>query len=94
PKFGIGPFGRLINIGRYLADVEDIIADQPEETKDILRARVTNNITNYLQFTKTTGVPTHHQIMYTKTRKFLKDNPNLYIVHADKGGCTVAMDKD
>ncbi|KAK9871531.1 hypothetical protein WA026_012905 [Henosepilachna vigintioctopunctata] len=34
PKFGIGPFGRLINMGRYLADVEDIIADQPEETKD------------------------------------------------------------
>ncbi|KAK9887412.1 hypothetical protein WA026_022349 [Henosepilachna vigintioctopunctata] len=81
-------------MGRYLADVEDIISDQPEEAKDILRARFTNNITNYLQFTKTTGVLTHHQMMYKKTRKFLKENPKMYIVRADKGGCTVAMDKE
>ncbi|KAK9885603.1 hypothetical protein WA026_012365 [Henosepilachna vigintioctopunctata] len=71
-------------MGRYLADVEDIIADQPEETKDILRARVTNNITNYFQFTETTGVLTHHQII----------NETKNIVRADKGSCTVVMDED
>ena len=32
--------------------------------------------------------------MYNKTRLFLKSNPSLYILQADKGSCTVAIDKD
>lgn len=91
-KFGIAPTGKNLNVKRFLADVENIIVEHPDEDQNILRAQITNNITNFLSHSANQKLTTI-QKQFFRTKHFLKSNPNLYIVQADKGGCTVAMNK-
>lgn len=93
PKFGVSPTGLDLNIKTFLADVEDIIVDIPDENhRNILRAQVANQITNFQVHSNSIKL-TPTQRSFLKTKKFLKMNPDLYILQADKGGCTVAINK-
>ena len=47
PKFGVSPTGLNLHIKHFLADIEDIIYEVPDQNKNILRANITNNITNF-----------------------------------------------
>lgn len=93
PKFSITPVGNNVNINNFLADVESIIDVIPQQEKNTTRAKITNNITNFLTGTADRGGCGPLGNMYNKTKAFLKNHPNLYILQADKGGCTVAMKK-
>lgn len=90
PKFGVPVVGNQINVKRFLADVESVVESVPEDDRNLLRARVANNVTNFLNHPQTNSLP-YLSKMYLKTKKFLKQHPDLLIVKADKGGCTVAM---
>lgn len=92
PKFGVTCQRDDLRIDRFLADVENIIDITPDECKDILRAKVTNVTTNFLQKSRIQE-PSFLNSTYKKSKNFLKEHNNLYILQSDKGGCTVAMDK-
>lgn len=92
PKFGVPVVGKDLNIGRFIADVEGIIAEVPDEAANVMRARVTNVVTNFLSVSPNQKTNSYNSCFH-KTKKFLKEHPNLLIIQADKGGCTVAMDK-
>lgn len=92
PDFSVGYINKKSLIKNLLMDVENILNDVPQEQRDITRAQTTNIITNFshkLNSVKQTCL----QKTFKKTQKFLRENPELYIVKADKGGCTVAMNK-
>ncbi|XP_044764379.1 uncharacterized protein LOC123320947 [Coccinella septempunctata] len=92
PDFSVGYINKRSLIKNVLMDVENILSEVPQEQRDITRAQTTNIITNFNH--RSDGVKqTHLQRLFRKTQKFLKNNPELYIVRADKGGSTVAMNK-
>lgn len=93
PKFGISPTYEQLNIKNFLADVETIIDEVPEVNKNMLRAKITNNITNFQNHFEAIKLTPIQQI-FKKANKFINDNNDLYILQADKGGCTVAMNKN
>lgn len=92
PKFSIAPSKRDISIPRILAEIESINVDPTLSNKTLVSAKVTNILTNFLQ-KQDVGVPKHLDI-FNKTRKFLRDHPEVVITPADKGGTTVAMDRE
>ena len=75
-----------------MADVENIIDAIPDDSKDLMRARVTNVITNFVHYSKPLQSSPMNKL-FDKTQSFLKTNPDLLILQADKGGCTVAIRK-
>ncbi|XP_030752332.1 uncharacterized protein LOC115879578 [Sitophilus oryzae] len=92
PRFGIPCQKNDIKLDTFLADIENVIEAIPDESKDTLRARVTNITTNFLQGSNN-NKPTTINVLYKQTKSFLSKNPELYIVQSDKGGCTVAIHK-
>lgn len=93
PKFGVPVVAKHVNYNRLLADVESIVVATSDDvdTKNFLRARIANNVTNYMRGSSERVSPFTH--IFFKTKAFLKRNTELYIVQADKGGCTVAMNR-
>lgn len=83
-----------------MADVESILEnDQRIDIQNQSRCRVVNIITNYMRgFNKLANLkdPTvRFCASATKTTtRFLKDNPNICILSADKGNRTVIMDRE
>ncbi|XP_044760226.1 uncharacterized protein LOC123317682 [Coccinella septempunctata] len=61
----------------------------PPETQDLLRARTTNAITNFLQ--SGWNQETLHHRLFMKSKYFLKDHEDIKITRADKGNVTVAI---
>lgn len=55
-------------------------------TKPILRSHFTINITNYNFVHKL-----QREVFFRKAQWFVRDNPVLLILQANKAGCTVAM---
>lgn len=92
PKFGVSPTVRDFETKNFLADVECIVSDIPDDNKNNIRAKITNNVTNFLNQIKTKPL-TNLQQSFKNTKKFLEENKELYILKADKGGCTVAMSR-
>lgn len=91
PKFSVPTNKKDTNIARLVANVESIIEAHPPHTRDTLRAQATNIITNFLHRDDEMG---GCNLPWDKCRKFLKENPNILILKADKGAVTVAMDAD
>lgn len=91
PKFAYPPTNRDISIKHLLADVELAISWAPKETHNILRAKTTNVITNYMK--KNSEVTNISTEMFKQTRKFLKQNPDIVVTNSDKGNVTVLMNK-
>lgn len=93
PKFGVHE-GNGFNVEQFIADVECILGDVPSEQANIMRAKITNNLTNFMINNRSKeGDHSITQLFY-RTKRFLKSNPDICILRADKGGCTVAMSRD
>lgn len=93
PKFCLPPVPyKTISMKVVLADVEGIIKLAPISTQDILRAKCTNAITNFIHTNKRTNTIEHE--LYYKTQRFLKDNNDILITRADKGNVTVALTRE
>ena len=90
PKFSWSPNKTDIKINRIIANVESILDLLPENTRNNSRARITNILTNFLQNDDERGFGDG---VWGETRRFLKDNPDVLIMNADKGAVTVAISK-
>lgn len=63
-----------------------------DESRNIVRAQVTNIITNfYFNNRRETSLTNQ---LYLETTKFLKNNENLLVLSSDKGNMTVIMEKE
>lgn len=91
PKFSIKPSTRDVSIPHILANIECATAKLPTQERNLALTRVTNILTNYVQH-HDNGDPQLNKI-FNKTKKFLKDNPQIIVTRADKGNVTVAMNK-
>lgn len=92
PKFWLPVTPKNIKVASYLADVEDILSLIPTKQSNILRAKVTNILTNFLH----NNQPSDNSILklVKNTKAFLKQYNNILILNADKGNVTVAMYKE
>lgn len=92
PKFSVEPhLVKDISIKSLLSHVDYIasnIANKAE--RNIAIAKSTNLITNTIHNKKSNS---YIQQLYSKTRIFLNNNPNLIITKSDKGNVTVVMDR-
>lgn len=91
PKFSIAPTFRDISIPRILAEIESAPFDDQLNNKTLITAKVTNILTNWAQNKQ--GFTGPLQATFNKTKKFLKEHPELIISPADKGNVTVCMNK-
>lgn len=77
-----------------LVDTDSIIRTCSESDQDTLRALVTHDFLDHIKrpenHTRTEKLIKHLEDV---TRKFLKDNPDVYVVQSDKGQKTVIIDK-
>ena len=93
PKFGLPITNKKTIIPAIIKDIEFFISQQPipVEDKDTLRADVVNTITNYI------NKPIQKQpinVLIKESRQFFKQNPNIIVSQADKGGMTTVMYAD
>ncbi|XP_044760198.1 uncharacterized protein LOC123317657 [Coccinella septempunctata] len=93
PKFSIAPLPIIDSpIKNIIADVENIIGLAPTTTQNILRAKCTNAITNYVHTHKGSHSFEHH--LFTKAKKYTRAHDDLIITAADKGNITVVLSVD
>ena len=92
PKFSIPTTTRHFPIIHTLAEIEKITRDLDTKEKNVIIARTTNVITNYLHS------PGNHNNslnnLYNKSKRFLSQNPDLLVLRADKGAVTVLISKE
>lgn len=92
PKFSIHIPKNKFSVQRLLADIEFIVdKNVNDDNKNILRARVTNLVTNYLQ--DTPNCSNYYQNLFLQSQRFLKEHPSLLVLQSDKGNVTVIMQK-
>lgn len=91
PKFGVPFDSNEVDISNLVAECELILDSTVDADIDIRRAKVTNILTNY--FTNSQQQAALWADTVGRCRKFLKNNPNIVILKADKGSVTVAMEK-
>ncbi|XP_044751730.1 uncharacterized protein LOC123311725 [Coccinella septempunctata] len=89
PKFGVPPHNNQISIKKILSDVEYIISDLSERTRDIIRAQTTNIITNF--HFNNIRKPSYLYSLYKETRNFLRSRDDLLVLNSDKGNVSVLM---
>ena len=83
-------------ITEYIACIESAIHEKPNEIKDTIRSDVVNIITNHKiklrhNRKKQNSFQNKIQKQFIKTKKFLKDNPDITILKPDKSNKTVVM---
>ncbi|XP_044764459.1 uncharacterized protein LOC123321021 [Coccinella septempunctata] len=93
PKFSLVPQIRDIPIIELLATVETYNTSRNNNECNIIRAKVTNVITNHLQQSKSTGLP-YITRLENSTKRFLREHPDIIVTQSDKGGVTVLMEKE
>ncbi|XP_058817473.1 uncharacterized protein LOC131680779 [Topomyia yanbarensis] len=76
---------------RLIADVESAIRNKPNA--DDIRAEVSNIVTNYISYQNQPHTKQNDWIHkdIVQSRKFLKENPDIYVTRADKGNKTVIL---
>lgn len=77
-----------------LVDTDSIVRTCSESQRETLRAFVTHDFLDHIKrpenYTRAEKLIKH---LENVTRKFLKDNPDVYVVQSDKGQKTVIIDK-
>lgn len=91
PKFSVPPIISKIPIRKILADLEFCMSQFNETDKNLKRAQVTNIITNFLHKNRNNNSPNTQ--LFLRSKRFLKEHPDLLIIKSDKGNVTVAMNK-
>ncbi|XP_058840422.1 uncharacterized protein LOC131695902 [Topomyia yanbarensis] len=76
---------------RLVADVETSIKSKPQA--DDIRAEVSTIISNYVNYQNQPRTKENDWIHkdIVRSRKFLRENPDIYVIKADKGNKTVLM---
>ncbi|XP_058816175.1 uncharacterized protein LOC131679462 [Topomyia yanbarensis] len=76
---------------RLVADVETAIKSKPQA--DDIRAEVSTIISNYVNYQNQPRTKENDWIHkdIVRSRKFLRENPDIYVIKADKGNKTVLM---
>lgn len=92
PKFSLPITPTDINMFKLISEVESIIQYIPIDEQNLIRSKVTNTITHYFHANINNKPPTSE--ILSKTKKFLKDHPDLIVTKSDKGNVTVAMNKE
>ena len=84
-----------VNVRKLLMEFEGILSYCPEDSRDTLRARGTNIVTNFLSGgNNDTWLNNHLSSLFKKTKSFLRQNDNVLVTSADKGSVTVLLDRD
>ncbi|XP_044751208.1 uncharacterized protein LOC123311365 [Coccinella septempunctata] len=91
PRFAHSVPSNILSIKSLLADSEYLVRLAPQESQDLLRAKSTNAITNFIHQAWRKNNPQYG--LFCKTKRFLKDNDDIVITMADKGNVTVAITK-
>ncbi|XP_044760195.1 uncharacterized protein LOC123317654 [Coccinella septempunctata] len=81
----------MLSIKSLLADSEYLVRLAPQESQDLLRAKSTNTITNFVHPAWKKNNPQYG--LFCKTKRFLRDNDDIVITMADKGNVTMAITK-
>lgn len=87
-KFSLSPNSKDVSIKRLLADIENMMFGFLDEKKNIVRAKITNILTNFM---KTPQNNDYLNLLFTKTKKFLKQHNELIVTRSDKGNVTVIL---
>lgn len=95
PKFALPLTKKGVPLLKYITDGEDCIQTLTDnEEKENARIQFTTAIHHHIKHI-------HHNVTdkfllgtVEQTKKFLKNNPNIIILNADKGNKTVAMKRD
>lgn len=90
-KFCIAPTFNDISAVKILADVESLISKFDINKKNMFRAQVTNILTNFLH--KPHKQNSYFNNLFNKSKRFMKEHPELIITRSDKGNVTVIMTK-
>ncbi|GAB0098762.1 hypothetical protein DMENIID0001_145580 [Sergentomyia squamirostris] len=95
PKMGI-PYERKkdIPLPTIIAEIEAVLgfSTLSEERKNSMRSQITNQLKNFMHRRPTKSLYNQRLLDCLKTtREFLKNNPDLIVISADKGGKTVLM---
>ena len=94
PKFALPMTKKQMPVLQYIADIEDCIQTLPNnESKEKARSKFTRTIDLYQRKPQNTVTDKHVLSTVEQTKQFLKQNPNILILNADKGNKTVAMEK-
>lgn len=92
PKFNLHTTVKDINVERLLAHVEQLVGKVCENRRNIIRAKVTSVVTNYMHRYRDQKIGETKLI--NDVKRFLRENEDLLVLKSDKGGVTVIMDKD
>lgn len=89
---------KSLPVTEYITSIESAIHSKDNETKDTIRAEVTNLITNHKlkirhKKFKNNRTQTKIEKHLNHTKKFLKDNTQIVILKPDKSNKTVIMNK-
>lgn len=90
-NFGLPHKNRQIPLERLMTTLELSILDLPREDEFAVRAAYLNVINNYLQQPET---PIELLRKIRTTSKFVKQNPDIIFLKADKGNVTVIVSRD
>ncbi|KAI4484575.1 hypothetical protein M0804_007141 [Polistes exclamans] len=103
PGFGIPIKPKEVQVNTLIKDLEygikNITIENGDEktikdTQNNVRTKVVNILTNYF---KKNNLNIHNNIInsnFRKTKRFLKQNPDITVTRSDKGNNTVIMKKD
>lgn len=91
PKFNLPTTPTNIRIENYISEIEDALSTIPSDQSNIIRAKTTNMLTNFLL--NKNRVNYEIESIIKKTKTFLKQEKELIILKADKGNITVALNK-
>ena len=75
-----------------MADITNVTSNLNRDERNDLNARVINVVTNYTQQQKAFGLRTHS--LYHKSKRFLKEHPEVLLMNADKGNVTVLIPRE
>lgn len=99
PKFSIEPIlGKDISLSSMLSDIDYITSfTNDSNLRNCLISRSTNVITNYFNHSRDKNYhfsSNFFQKLLQKSKRFLKQNPNIILTKSDKGNVTVLMYKE
>ncbi|XP_074028848.1 uncharacterized protein [Leptinotarsa decemlineata] len=89
PKFSIQPCLKDINVPHLLADIDYIVDKSKIQNKNLILSKSCNLVTNFLH--NDNNFNNHLNVTFNRTKKFLKENPNIRVINSDKMNVTTIM---
>lgn len=96
PKFAVNQNKQNLPIFNIIADIENLTHKISEVDKQQqFRSKATTILSNHLKTVNSKIKPNDQYLLtcYKHTQRFLRENPQLLLLEADKGSTTIAMEK-